>query len=165
MGRSAMEQLTVDLGARSYPILIGDGLIRSIGEHVAQARVGFGACKRRCGIKCPCVDVAHADQFSVVCMLRNRRKMVLCNAAATQKCETDFSIEDGVREMSHQFGSYENSQRTSSIPCHMTTRRAEGYIDMSMRGRLDKSLWSDSPRTGLKKRRLREYRQTAGRAM
>ena len=30
-----MEQLTVDLGARSYPILIGDGLIRSIGEHVA----------------------------------------------------------------------------------------------------------------------------------
>jgi len=30
-----MEQLTVDLGARSYPILIRDGLIRSIGEHVA----------------------------------------------------------------------------------------------------------------------------------
>ena len=30
-----MEQLTVDLGARSYPILIGDGLIRNIGPHVA----------------------------------------------------------------------------------------------------------------------------------
>jgi len=30
-----MECLTVDLGARSYPILIGDGLIRDIGRHVA----------------------------------------------------------------------------------------------------------------------------------
>ena len=30
-----METLTVELGARSYPILIGDGLIRKIGEHVA----------------------------------------------------------------------------------------------------------------------------------
>ncbi|MBL0768648.1 3-dehydroquinate synthase [Sphingopyxis sp. XHP0097] len=30
-----MESLTVELGSRSYPILIGDGLIRSIGEHVA----------------------------------------------------------------------------------------------------------------------------------
>ena len=30
-----MERLTVDLGSRSYPILIGDGLIRDIGAHVA----------------------------------------------------------------------------------------------------------------------------------
>src|SRR3546814_11449808 len=30
-----MESLTVELGSRSYPILIGDGLIRDIGEHVA----------------------------------------------------------------------------------------------------------------------------------
>ena len=30
-----MEKLTVELGARSYPILIGDGLIREIGGHVA----------------------------------------------------------------------------------------------------------------------------------
>ena len=30
-----MESLTVELGARSYPILIGDGLIRDIGAHVA----------------------------------------------------------------------------------------------------------------------------------
>ncbi len=30
-----MERLTVDLGGRSYPILIGDGLIREIGRHVA----------------------------------------------------------------------------------------------------------------------------------
>ena len=30
-----MEKLTVDLGRRSYPILIGDGLIRGIGAHVA----------------------------------------------------------------------------------------------------------------------------------
>ena len=30
-----MESLTVDLGSRSYPILIGDGLIRDIGQHVA----------------------------------------------------------------------------------------------------------------------------------
>lgn len=30
-----MEQLTVELGARSYPVLIGDGLIREIGAHVA----------------------------------------------------------------------------------------------------------------------------------
>ncbi|MGN6689724.1 MAG: 3-dehydroquinate synthase, partial [Sphingopyxis sp.] len=30
-----MERLTVDLGSRSYPILIGDGLIREIGRHVA----------------------------------------------------------------------------------------------------------------------------------
>lgn len=30
-----MERLTVELGARSYPILIGDGLIRDIGRHVA----------------------------------------------------------------------------------------------------------------------------------
>ena len=35
MERPAMEQLTVELGNRSYPILIGDGLIRSIGTHVA----------------------------------------------------------------------------------------------------------------------------------
>jgi hypothetical protein len=27
-----MEKLTVDLGSRSYPILIGDGLIRDIGR-------------------------------------------------------------------------------------------------------------------------------------
>ncbi|OHD00939.1 MAG: 3-dehydroquinate synthase [Sphingopyxis sp. RIFCSPHIGHO2_01_FULL_65_24] len=30
-----MERLTVELGSRSYPILIGDGLIRDIGTHVA----------------------------------------------------------------------------------------------------------------------------------
>ena len=30
-----MEKLTVELGARSYPILIGDGLVRDIGAHVA----------------------------------------------------------------------------------------------------------------------------------
>ncbi|MDZ3833553.1 MAG: 3-dehydroquinate synthase [Sphingopyxis sp.] len=30
-----MQSLTVDLGARSYPILIGDGLIADIGRHVA----------------------------------------------------------------------------------------------------------------------------------
>lgn len=30
-----MESLTVDLGARSYPILIGDGLLHDIGRHVA----------------------------------------------------------------------------------------------------------------------------------
>lgn len=30
-----MEQLTVELGTRSYPILIGDGLLRDIGRHVA----------------------------------------------------------------------------------------------------------------------------------
>lgn len=30
-----MQSLTVDLGARSYPILIGDGLIHQIGQHVA----------------------------------------------------------------------------------------------------------------------------------
>ncbi len=30
-----MQQLTVDLGARSYPILIGDGLIRDVGVQVA----------------------------------------------------------------------------------------------------------------------------------
>ncbi|UKK83922.1 3-dehydroquinate synthase [Sphingopyxis sp. BSN-002] len=30
-----MESLTVDLGSRSYPILIGDGLLRDIGRHVA----------------------------------------------------------------------------------------------------------------------------------
>ena len=30
-----MQSLTVDLGARSYPILIGDGLIGDIGRHVA----------------------------------------------------------------------------------------------------------------------------------
>lgn len=30
-----MQRLTVDLGTRSYPILIGDGLIREIGAHVA----------------------------------------------------------------------------------------------------------------------------------
>lgn len=30
-----MEQLTVELGERSYPVLIGDGLIREIGAHVA----------------------------------------------------------------------------------------------------------------------------------
>ena len=30
-----MERLTVDLGSRSYPILIGDGLLRDIGRHVA----------------------------------------------------------------------------------------------------------------------------------
>lgn len=30
-----MERLTVDLGARSYPILIGDGLLAEIGAHVA----------------------------------------------------------------------------------------------------------------------------------
>jgi 3-dehydroquinate synthase len=30
-----MEKLTVDLGSRSYPILIDDGLIREIGAHVA----------------------------------------------------------------------------------------------------------------------------------
>lgn len=30
-----MERLTVELGARSYPILIGDGLIGDIGRHVA----------------------------------------------------------------------------------------------------------------------------------
>ena len=30
-----MEKLTVELGARSYPILIGDGLIREFCEHVA----------------------------------------------------------------------------------------------------------------------------------
>ncbi|WP_260582241.1 3-dehydroquinate synthase [Sphingopyxis sp. PET50] len=30
-----MESVTVDLGSRSYPILIGDGLIRDIGAHVA----------------------------------------------------------------------------------------------------------------------------------
>ena len=30
-----MERLTVDLGKRSYPILIGDGLLRDIGAHVA----------------------------------------------------------------------------------------------------------------------------------
>src|SRR3546814_19918485 len=34
-GHVAMESLTVELGSRSYPILIGDGLIRDIGEHVA----------------------------------------------------------------------------------------------------------------------------------
>ena len=30
-----MERLTVELGSRSYPILIGDGRIRDIGTHVA----------------------------------------------------------------------------------------------------------------------------------
>ena len=30
-----MEELTVELGSRSYPILIGDGLIRQLGAHVA----------------------------------------------------------------------------------------------------------------------------------
>lgn len=30
-----MERLTVELGSRSYPVLIGDGLIREIGVHVA----------------------------------------------------------------------------------------------------------------------------------
>jgi len=30
-----VESLTVDLGSRSYPILIGDGLLRDIGRHVA----------------------------------------------------------------------------------------------------------------------------------
>ncbi|WP_432769824.1 MAG: 3-dehydroquinate synthase [Sphingopyxis sp.] len=30
-----MERLTVELGERSYPILIGDGLVRAIGGHVA----------------------------------------------------------------------------------------------------------------------------------
>jgi 3-dehydroquinate synthase len=30
-----MESLTVELGSRSYPILIGDGLLREIGRHVA----------------------------------------------------------------------------------------------------------------------------------
>lgn len=30
-----MEKLTVELGARSYPILIGDGLLAEIGAHVA----------------------------------------------------------------------------------------------------------------------------------
>ena len=30
-----MEQLIVELGDRSYPILISDGLIRGVGEHVA----------------------------------------------------------------------------------------------------------------------------------
>ena len=30
-----MERLTVALGERSYPILIGDGLIRDIGTHIA----------------------------------------------------------------------------------------------------------------------------------
>lgn len=30
-----MERLTVELGARSYPILIGDGLIRDMAQHVA----------------------------------------------------------------------------------------------------------------------------------
>ena len=35
MGQSAMQRLTVELGDRSYPILIGDGLLRDIGTHVA----------------------------------------------------------------------------------------------------------------------------------
>ena len=30
-----MERLTVELGSRSYPILIGDGLLRDIGPHIA----------------------------------------------------------------------------------------------------------------------------------
>lgn len=47
----------------------------------------------------------------------------------------------------------------------MTTRRAEGYIDMGMRGRLDNLLGSDSPRTGLKKRWQEKNRQSAGLAM
>src|SRR3546814_14650602 len=34
-GHVAMESLTVELGSRSYPILIRDGLIREIGEPVA----------------------------------------------------------------------------------------------------------------------------------
>src|SRR3546814_16450193 len=34
-GARHMQSLTVEPGARSYPILIGDGLIREIGEHVA----------------------------------------------------------------------------------------------------------------------------------
>lgn len=29
-----MEQLTVELGSRSYPVLIGDGLIRDLGRHI-----------------------------------------------------------------------------------------------------------------------------------
>ena len=35
MGRSDMEKLTVELGERSYPIVIGDGLLADIGAHVA----------------------------------------------------------------------------------------------------------------------------------
>ncbi|SNT00751.1 3-dehydroquinate synthase [Sphingopyxis indica] len=35
MGRSGMQRLTVELGSRSYPILIGDGLLEKIGAHVA----------------------------------------------------------------------------------------------------------------------------------
>src|SRR3546814_19522088 len=34
-GHVAMDSLTVELGSRSYPIMIRDGLIRELGEHVA----------------------------------------------------------------------------------------------------------------------------------